>query len=97
MDKKTFTIAMAVEIPIAFIIFTLLFNGKDDVVFYIAWAAFAIVVTSVLLFLSKIKDEAKKEKIRKNIARAFLSFIIIGALVIAAFLIVFIIAFSTQL
>ena len=97
MDKKTFTIAMAVETPLAFIILSLLLNGKGEVVFYIAWAAFAIVVSSVLVFLSKIKDEAKKEKIRKYIARAFLSFIIIGALVIAAFLIVFIIAFSTHL
>ena len=64
MDKKTFIIAMAIEIPIAFIMLTLLLNGRSDVIFYIAWAAFAAAVLSLFLVLKKIKDEAKKEKIR---------------------------------
>lgn len=94
MDKKTFTVAAAIEIPIAFIILSLLLNGKSDWIFYVAWAAFAVVISSVLLFLKNVKDETEKSKIRRNFAIALLAFIIIGVLIIGAVLIAFVIAFS---
>ena len=94
MDKKTFTIAAAIEFPIALVILTLLLNGRSDWIFYVAWAAFAILIAAIIIFLKKTKDETKKAKIRKKIALAFLTFIIGGALIIGAVLMVFIIAFS---
>ena len=94
MDKKTFTVAAAIEIPIAFIILSLLLNGQSDWIFYVAWAAFAVVVSSVLFFLKNVKDETKKTKIRRNFAFALFTFIIIGALIICAVLVAFVIAFS---
>ena len=94
MDKRTFTIASAIEFPIAFVILTLLLNGRSDWIFYVAWAAFVILVSAIIIFLKKTKDETKKSEIRKKIALAFLTFIIVGALIIGAVLIAFVIAFS---
>ena len=56
MNKKTFAIAMAIEIPIAFVVLTLLLNNMSDWVFYVAWAIFAVVVSSLFVFLKKQKD-----------------------------------------
>ena len=84
MSKRNFIIASAIEIPIGFIVLTLLLNGSDDIVFYIAWALYAAAVLSVFIFLKKTKDEAKKEKIRRKISIILLAFIIIGALTVAA-------------
>ena len=42
------------------------------------------------------KDEAKKEKLRKRIAKAFLAFILIGALIVAAVIAVFLFAFISE-
>lgn len=96
MNKKNFSIAMAVELPIAFIVLNLLLNNRSDEIFYIAWAVFAALVVSVFVFLKKQKDEAKKEKLRKRIAKAFLAFILIGALIVAAVIAVFLFAFISE-
>ena len=84
MSKRNFIIASAIEIPIGFIVLTLLLNGSDDIVFYIAWALYAAAVLSVFMILKKTKDEDKKEKIRRKISIILLAFIIIGALTVAA-------------
>ena len=84
------------ELPIAFIVLNLLLNNRSDEIFYIAWAVFATLVVSVFVFLKKQKDEAKKEKLRKRIAKAFLAFILIGALIVAAVIAVFLFAFISE-
>ena len=61
MDKRTFTVAMAVEIPIAFIVMTLLLNGSNSVVFFIAWAIFAAAVLALFIYLRKKKMKKRKK------------------------------------
>ena len=95
MSKRTFAIVSAIEIPIGFIVLTLLLNGSSDVVFYIAWAIYAAAVLSVFIFLKRIKDETKKEKIRRKIAIILFAFIIICALTIAALIAVLLFMFSS--
>ena len=82
MNKRTFIVAMAIEIPMAFVVLTLLLNGRSDIIFYIAWALFAVAISSIFIFLKKTKDEDKKEKLRKKIARSMLFAILGGAAVI---------------
>ena len=97
MDKRKFNIAMAIEIPIAFIVLTLLLNNRSDVIFYIAWAAYAVVVSAALIFIKKVTDETKKAKLRRKFARMLLAFILIGAAIVVAVVAVFVIAFSLGL
>ena len=91
MSKRTFAIVSAIEIPIGFIVLTLLLNGSSDVVFYIAWAIYAAAVLSVFIFL-----KTKKEKIRRKIAIILFALIIIGALTIAALVAVLLFMFSSN-
>ena len=97
MDKRTFIIASAVEIPIAFIVLTLLLNGRSNAIFFVAWAIFAIVIASIFVFLKKEKDETKKEKLRKKIALSMLIFIIGGAAVIISVVLFFLIVYSIEM
>ena len=95
MDKRTFAVLMAIEIPVAFIVLSLLLNGRSNIIFYIAWAIFAAVALSVFLFIKKEKDETKKEKLRKKIALSFLIFILGGAAVVVGVILFFFIVFSS--
>ena len=97
MNKRNFAIAMAIEIPIAFVVLTLLLNNMSDWVFYVAWAIFAVVVSSLFVFLKKQKDETKKEKLRKKIALSFLISILGGAAVIVCVVLFFVIAYSLEM
>ena len=94
MNKRTFTVAMAIEIPMAFIVLTLLLNGRSDIIFYIAWALFAVAVSSIFIFLKKTKDEDKKEKLRRKIALSMLFAILGGAAVIICVVLAFVIIYS---
>ena len=93
MDKRTFAVAMAIEIPVAFVVLSLLLNGRSNAIFYIAWAIFAVVVSLVFVFIKKEKDEAKKEKLRKKTALSFLIFILGGAAVVVCVVLFFLIAY----
>lgn len=97
MNKRNFAIAMAIEIPVAFVVLTLLLNNQSDIIFYIAWALFAVAVLSLFVFLKREKDETKKEKLRKKIALSFLISIIGGAAVIVCVVLAFIIIFSLEM
>ena len=97
MNKRTFIVAMAIEIPMAFIVLTLLLNGRSDIIFYIAWALFAVAISSIFIFLKKTKDENKKEKLRKKIARSMLFAILGGAAVIICVVVAFVLIYSFEI
>ena len=94
MDKRTFAIAMAIEIPVAFVVLSLLLNGRSNITFYIAWAIFALVVSLLFVFIKKEKDETKKEKLRRKIALSMLISIIGGAVIVVGVVLFFVIAYS---
>ena len=96
MDKRTFIIAMAIEIPVAFVVLTLLLNNMSDWVFYTAWALFAVGVFSIFAFLKKEKDEEKKEKLRKKIARTIFISILGGAVIIVCVVLTFVVFYSIE-
>ena len=96
MNKRNFAIAMAIEVPIAFVVLTLLLNNMSDWIFYVAWAIFAVVVSALFVFLKREKDETKKEKLRRKIALSMLISIIGGAVVVFCVVLFFVIAYSFE-
>ena len=83
MKKDTFIVLMVIEGFLALASMGLLFSDVGAVIYLIALAAFAIVLAPFFICLRKESDEAKKRKIRRNMALILLIPIAAAAVAIA--------------
>ena len=94
MKKEDFRIAMIVEGLAALISMGLLFSDMGAVIYLISLALFAVVLAPFYIRLRKEPDEAKKRKIRRNMALVLLIPIVAAVVAIAIVVISLMIYFS---
>ena len=94
MNRNTFIFSMAFEVFFAFAAIGLLFNNVGAIVYLYALLGFSAVLAPFFIRLKKEQDEAKKMKIRRNIALILLLPIIAGVIAIAVVTIALMFAFA---
>ena len=94
MNRNTFIFSFAFESFFAFAAIGLLFNNVGSIVYLYALLALSAVLAPFFIRLKKEPDEAKKMKIRRNIALIMLLPIIAGVIAIAVVVIALMFAFS---
>ena len=83
MKKETFIAVMITEGIVALVSMGLLFSDVGAVIYLIALAVFAAVLAPFFIRLRKEPDEAKKRKIRRNMALVLLIPIVVAAVAVA--------------
>jgi tellurite resistance protein TehA-like permease len=83
MKKETFIAVMITEGIVALVSMGLLFSDVGAVIYLIALAVFAAVLAPFFIRLRKEPDEAKKRKIRRNMALVLLIPIAVAAVAVA--------------
>jgi 4-hydroxybenzoate polyprenyltransferase len=83
MKKETFIAVMITEGIVALVSMGLLFSVVGAVIYLIALAVFAAVLAPFFIRLRKEPDEAKKRKIRRNMALVLLIPIVVAAVAVA--------------
>ena len=83
MKKDTFIVVMLTEGLVALVSMGLLFSDMGAVIYPISLAIFAAVLAPFYIRLRKEPDEAKKRKIRRNMALVLLIPIVIAAVAVA--------------
>lgn len=83
MKKDTFIAVMITESIVALVSMGLLFSDMGAVIYLIALAVFAAVLAPFFIRLRKEPDEAKKRKIRRNMALVLLIPIAVAAVAVA--------------
>ena len=83
MKKETFIAVMITEGIVALVSMGLLFSDVGAVIYLIALAVFAAVLAPFFIRLRKEPDEAKKRKIRRNMALILLIPIVVAAVAVA--------------
>ena len=83
MKKDTFIAVMITETLVALVSMGLLFSDMGAVIYLIALAVFAAVLAPFFIRLRKEADEAKKRKIRRNMALVLLIPIAVAAVAVA--------------
>ena len=86
MKKDTFIVVMIIEGLAALVSMGLLFSDVGAVIYLIALVVFAAVLAPFCIRLRKEPDEAKKRKIRRNMALILLIPIVVA--VVAVILVV---------
>ena len=87
MKKDTFIVVMALEGFAALVAMGLMFSDMGAVIYLISLALFAAVLSPFYLRLRKETDEAKKRKIRRNMALVLL-IPIVAALILVTIVII---------
>ena len=87
MKKDTFIVVMALEGFAALVAMGLMFSDMGAVIYLISLALFAVVLSPFYLRLRKETDEAKKRKIRRNMALVLL-IPIVAALILVTIVII---------
>ena len=82
MKKVTFIILFSAELFVAMVAMGLLMSNLGAICYLIAAVVFAIALTPFFIKLKKTEDEAKKEKIRRNILLVLLTPIAIALIVV---------------
>ena len=91
MQKDTFVVVFITEIVAALVSMGLLFSDVGALIYPISLAIFAAVLAPFYLRLKRVEDEAKKRKIRRNMALILLvpiaaALIVVTLVIIALFL-----------
>ena len=94
MKKDTFIVVMAIEGLAALVSMGLLFSDVGAVIYLIALAVFAAVLAPFYIRLKQESDEAKKRKIRRNMALVLLIPIVAAVVAIAIVVISLMIYFA---
>ena len=68
MSRNTFVFSMIFEGFFAFAAMGLLFSDVGAIIYLISAVVFGVVLAPFFIRLKKVTDEAKKRKIRRNIA-----------------------------
>ena len=83
MKKDTFLVVMIVEGFAALVSMGLLFSDVGAIIYLISAVVFGVVLAPFFVRLKKVTDEAKKRKIRRNMALVLLIPIVIAAVAVA--------------
>lgn len=83
MKKDTFIVLMVIEGFFALIAMGLLFSDMGAIIYLYAAVVFSVVLSPFAICLKKETDEAKKRKIRRNMALILLLPIVAGLIAIA--------------
>ena len=83
MKKDLFVVVMIIEGLMALVSMGLLFSDMGAIIYLFAAAVFAAVLAPFAIRLKKEPDEAKKRKIRRNMALVLLIPIVIAAVAVA--------------
>ena len=83
MSRNTFFLSMAVEGFFAMAAMGLLFSDMGAIIYLFAAVGFSAVLAPFAIRLKKEPDEAKKRKIRRNMALVLLIPIVIAAVAVA--------------
>ena len=83
MKKDTFIVLMVIEGFFALIAMGLLFSDMGAIIYLYAAVVFSVVLAPFAIRLKKETDEAKKRKIRRNMALILLLPIVAGLIAIA--------------
>ena len=94
MKKDTFIVVMALEGFAALVAMGLMFSDMGAVIYPISLAIFAAVLAPFYIRLRKEPDEAKKRKIRRNMALVLLIPIVIAVVMVAVVVTALMIYFS---
>ena len=93
MSRNTFVLSMAVEGFFAMAAMGLLFSDMGAIIYLFAAVGFSAVLAPFAIRLKKEPDEAKKRKIRRNMALILLLPIAAGLIAIAMVVIALFLAF----
>ena len=83
MKKDLFVVVMIIEGLMALVSMGLLFSDMGAIIYLFAAVVFAAVLAPFAIRLKKEPDEAKKRKIRRNMALVLLIPIVIAAVAVA--------------
>ena len=83
MNRNTFIFSMIIEEFFAFAAMGLLFSDMGAIIYLYAAAIFFVALAPLAIRLKKETDEAKKRKIRRNMALILLLPIVAGLIAIA--------------
>ena len=83
MKKDSFIVVMIIEGLAALVSMGLLFSDVGAVIYLIALVVFAAVLAPFYIRLRKKPDEAKKRKIRRNMALVLLIPIVVAVVAVA--------------
>ena len=95
MNRNTFILSMVVESFFALAAMGLIFSDVGAIIYLYAIVVFGLVLSPFILRLKKAQDEAKKRKIRRNMALLLLIPIAAGVIAYVAVVVILIIGFAS--